>query len=231
MATYTTVDAVKLRINKQGDDQDQNLTAMILAAERVINEICNRPDGFIALASGSETAREFPGSGEPFQWLDEFIDTPTLVEVKDTASGSYSSWAGTDWQAFAGDPLRPDFNPGVKGRPFHGIMVTADGDYGIFTSGQYTYRRGFRPTHNRVGRFNTPTIRVTARWGFAETVPPMIEEATIILVSRWWKRSQSGWSDTLVTPDFGEIRYEKDLDPAVRTMLLKARMVKPSGFR
>lgn len=223
---YATTAEVKQRIGKQGDDRDTSIAALIEAAEDAINRYCNRPDGFVALAGGAETSREFYGSGLPYQYVDEFVGV-TLVEVKDSPSSSYTSWAASDWVAFAGDPSRPSFSPLTRSRPYHALMCSASGDYSVFTAGNYWRRGGFKPTVE-VLHTAVPTVRVTARWGYAAAVPAAVREATIVQVARWMKRSESGWADTLANRDFGTVQYLRDIDPAVSALLVRARMVKPA---
>lgn len=223
---YATTAQVKQRIGKQGDDRDTSIAALIEAAEDAINRYCNRPDGFVALTGGAETAREFYGSGLPYQWIDECVGV-TLVEVKPAPSGSYTAWAAADWVAFAGDPQRPNFSPLTSSRPYHALMCSAAGDYSVFTAGRYWRRGGFRPSVE-TAHTALPTVRVTARWGYAEDCPAAVREATIVQVSRWMKRAESAWADTLASRDMGSLQYVKDIDPAIAMLLVRARLVKPA---
>ncbi len=223
MADYATASEVKSQIQMTTNTMDTVIAAMITAASRAIDNFCNRPDGFVAAAAAS--ARTFAGSGNAVQWLDEMAATPTLVEVKDSVTdSSYTAWDSTDWIAGSGDPLHsPDFNH----TPYQWIMINPTGNYDHFTSGRYAWRRGFRPEPLQYSR-GVPTVRVTARWGYATTVPDGIKQACIIQVSRWLKRGQSGWSDAIAVADTGQLIYQKNLDPDVKLILVTGRYVRPA---
>lgn len=206
MATpYCTVDEVKAQSQKQFDTYDGVLTAMILAASESIDNYCNRPDGFIA--GDSATARIYAGSGMMWQRIDECVEV-TQVEVKDSPTDDeYELWPSTDWIAFAGDPKWPNFN----GPRYHAVKIDiASGTYEIFPKSEF------------------PTVRITARWGYAETVPDVVKQACIVQVSRMSKRGQSGWADSIATGDMGSMNYRKLLDPDVQFMLKMGRLIRPS---
>lgn len=218
-AVYATAAELRDRIDKTGTTKDAVLDALLSASSRAIDGFCNRPDGFIAIATA--TARTYPGSGKPYQWIDECISV-TKVEVKDDPSDDdYTLWAAADWAAFSGDPEFPDFNS----LPIRGLMVTAAGNYSVFTSSRYTTKRGFRPMIEIP--FNVQTVRVTARWGYAASAPPQVREACIVQAARWFKRGESGWADALASPDGGQLFYRKSLDPDLQAMLVHARLVRP----
>ncbi len=221
MTAYCTAVEVRAQAGgKTSTGDDTMIGVLIDAAQLAINGLCNRPDGFVADATA--TARVFTGSGEGVQFIDECAAI-TLVAVKDSPSDStYTSWAAGDWLAFSGDPMRPDFNR----TPYTGVMCTADGDYSRFTSGEYVGRGGFKP-EVYAGRA-VPTVQVTAKWGYALTVPAVIKQACITQVARWYRRGQSSWADTLANAELGLVQYRKVLDPDVEMMLIRARLVRPA---
>lgn len=209
MAAYATVAEVKARIDKSRNDDDATLTALILSASQAVDNLCNRPDGFEAVAVAS--ARVYPGRGLSYLNIDECIAV-TAVAVKDSVdAATYTAWAPTDWVAFRGDPEEPEFNR----LPYTGIMVDPDGDYATFLDG-------------RLGHNTVRTCQVTARWGYAATAPYAIKEATILLVAQWYKRAQSAWADTVGLPDYGMLLYRQKLDPALWQMLIAGRYVRPN---
>ncbi len=230
MTAYGTVDELKARTQISSTDasRDTVLTSMLDAAKELIDNLLNHPDGFTALTVA--TARYFPGSGKPYQWIDECVEISS-VAVKDSATDTtYTAWttpttnlAGNgDWIAFTGHPDYPKFNV----LPYCGIMVDANGSYSVFTTGMFTTRGGFRPSSD-VGR-NTPTVKVTAKWGYSVTAPTLIKEANIAQASRWYKKAQSAWADTLANVEMGELMFSKKLDPDIETMLLESRYYKPA---
>jgi hypothetical protein len=230
MATmYGTASELRARIDKTSTANDTVLEALIRAATRNIDRACNRPDGFLADASAS--ARYYVGSGKGFQWIDECVSV-TAVAVKDSPSGdedSYTSWTvgtvGTTTEAdvfpATGDPAMPDYTT----TPHTLLVVGANGSYSTFTGGGFTSRGGFRPT-TTVGR-GLPTVRVTAQWGFATSVPYDIKEACLMQASRWYKELQSALTDTLASAELGVLLYQKSLHPAIYRLLVDGRYVKP----
>jgi len=221
---YATVKELRDQIGKVGATTDVELAALLDAAGMAIDNFCGRPDGFMAVPTAS--ARTYSGNGGPIQRIDECVEV-TKVEVKDSPTDTdYDEWDDADWIAFAGDPQSPDFQPTSSSRPYRAIMVSAEGDYDHFTSGSYAHRRGFRPEQT-VYR-GVPTVRVTARWGYADTVPYVIRQACITQASRWFKRGESAWSDAVGSPDTGQLFYRKVIDPDLEFMLVDGRLVKPT---
>jgi hypothetical protein len=148
------------------------------------------------------------------------------VAVKDSPSDTaYVSWAATDWIPFTGGPKHPEFNR----TPYTALMVNPTGDYDVFTSGRFAHIRGFRP--DTEPQWAIPTVQVTAKWGYATTVPSQVKLAAIAQASRWWKRSKGAWQDAVQSAEFGTMLYTKALDPDVQFMLVNARLVRrATGF-
>lgn len=219
---YATPAELKLAIEKTDSTHDSTIQMCLDAAAQVIDRFTNRlgkSDAFKAETTAS--ARTYTGMGGYYQWIDECISI-SLVEVKDSPDDTtYVSWLAADWVAFSGDPKRPNFNK----LPYEGIMVTPTGDQQRFTSGQYVGRRGFRPdTYDRRG---VVTIRVTAKWGYALDVPPAIKAATLAQATRWWKRYEGAFGDTLATGEMGTLMFMKELDPDIAMMLRRGRFIRP----
>jgi hypothetical protein len=220
---YAIASELRDQFNKISTDKDDVLTDFLSAAERTINRFCNRPDGFLAITAA--TARIYAGSGKPFQFIDECTEI-TLVAVKDSATDTtYTSWAAADWIAARGDPEYPDYNS----TPYNLIIVDPTGDESIFTSGKFTTRGGFRPATD-VHR-GAPTVQITARWGYADTVPVDIHEACIMQAARWYKRLEGAMSDALASAELGQLLYRQSLDPDIKMILVNGRYVKPAVGR
>lgn len=202
---YCTVAEVKAQSQKQFDNYDGVIEAMILAVKDAIDNYCGRPDGFVAATDA--TPRVFYGSGKNWQRIDECVAV-SQVEVKDSPTDEvYEIWPTTEYVIFSGDPKRPNYN----GPRFDAVMVRIDtGNYAIFPDSQY------------------PTVRITARWGYATEVPAVVKQACITQVSRFMKRGQSGWADTLGDANFGTMNYRKVLDPDVQFMLKMGRLIRPA---
>jgi hypothetical protein len=224
---YGTVAGLKSRIQKSDATDDTVIQGLLNAAAFCIDHWCNRAhnnpseiDTFLAPATAS--ARIYTTRLGYYVLLDE---TPsiTTVAMKDSPTDiTYTALAASDWVAFSGSPERPNFNR----LPYNGIMISAVGDQVPFVSGSYSFRPGFRPS--QTGRRGVPTLQVTAKWGYALTVPPVVTEATYVLTARWLKRGQSAWSDALASADFGMILYRQKVDPDVMMMLSNARLIKPA---
>jgi len=213
---YGTVAELKLRIDKTSAVDDTVLTAIIAAAQRNIDRACNRLDGFEATDS---EARIFTGQGKPYLLIDETPDI-SLVEVKDSPTDTaYTAWTTADWIACRGDPRSPDFNS----LPYDLLMVDPTGNESYFTSGFYETR-----IHSQDVRWGTPTVRVTANWGFSFVAPADVKEACLMQAARWFKRFQSSMADVLASGELGELLYRQSLDPDVRRLLMDGRYVKPT---
>jgi len=204
------------------------ITRLLNSATRNINTFCNRPDGFEADSVAS--ARYYVGSGKPYQLIDEFTEL-SAVAVKNSTSDdedSYTAWVigtlGTtteaDVFAVTGDPKMPDY----VSTPYTMLIVGANGDYSIFTSGAYSFKSGFRPYTTVPG--GVPTVKVTAKWGYSTAVPADINTACIMQAARWFKRLQSAMADTLASSEMGTLMYTKGLDPAIQQILVNGRYVK-----
>jgi hypothetical protein len=200
---YATAAELRAQIGNPGPStiSDTMLTLMLEAAGEAINNLCNRPDGFLAGETG--TARVYAASGGPVLWIDECIEV-TLVEVR-ASDNTYVAWTSNDWIAFRGDPKSPDFNR----TPHQGLLVTSLGNYRSFPKGR-----------------GVPTVRITARWGYAATVPAVIKQACIEQAARWTMREKAGWADTLANGEFGQKQYVKSLDPDIEMQLVRGRFVR-----
>lgn len=193
---------------------------IIPAASQLIDKFCNMPMGF--LAGEEATERLYVGSGTTVQRIDRCVEVET-VEVKDSPSDDdYTEWNQAVWVAASGSARNPNFND----KPYSLLIVTATDSFELFTSGQYTTRRGFRPVGEI--RRGVPTVRITARWGEAEETPPLIRQACISQAARWYKRAQSSWADAMASGELGQLLFRQRIDPDIAMMLIEGRMVKPA---
>ena len=226
---YATVAELKLRIERTRATDDVTLLGLLTGASRSIDNACNRKkDGFVAAVS---SAREFTGSGMAVQRIDECASV-TLVEVKDSMGDTtYTAWAGTDWDLFAGSNRFPRFDVG----PFDKLMVAYNGNYSSFTSGLSARADNNMASlsgasghgvYNPRATYGIPTVRVTSFWGYALTCPPEIREAAVMQAARWYKRYKSAMTDTLASGESGTLIYEKPLDPAIKRILVDGRYIR-----
>lgn len=218
---YCTLDEFKSAIEKEKNTSDATLEIIIESASRTLDRVCNRQDGFVAVAIA--TPRTFMGMGQGYLRIDECISV-TKVEVKASATDStYDTWSADDWILARGDPKKPDFNH----TPYTLLITAPGGSYATFLGGRYRGLRGFRSDPDQDG-IGVPTVRVTARWGYAATVPLNIKTACIAQSARWYKRFQSAFADTVGSADVGTLLYRMSLDPDIELMLSRARMIRPA---
>lgn len=209
MPNYATVQELAAQINKKAVDDDITLTTLLSAAENTINRFCNRVDGFVADTVAS--ARLYSGNDKGYLLIDETPEITAVGAKSSTSDASFTAWATTDWMAFNGSSSSPNFNA----TPYNGIMVNPNGDYSRFYSG--------------IGHF--PMVQVTAKWGWALTVPDDIKEACIMQAARWYKRLEGAMGDALASGDLGQIMYRQKLDPDVAMILVNGRYVRPAVGR
>lgn len=188
-AVYADVDSLRAQADVERVHHDDVLLSCLSAASRVIDQMCNRPDGFLALTAPIE--RAYHGSGRAHLHIDECVEVSQVV-----ASGQTLS----DWVPYQGSTQHPSFSP-----PYSGIML----GQGKFLSSRL------------------PTVRVAARWGYADVVPEPVRQATITLAVRWWMRGRSAWADTVIPEGgAGVLLYRQAVDPDVVLMLAKSRLVR-----
>lgn len=218
MTDYTDRETVKAAVGRTTSLHEADYDRIITAVSRAIDAYCLRKEnGFVAPSVA--TARLFAGSGGNLQRIDEAAAI-TLVAVKQSITDTtYTPWAATDWIAFSGAPDEPDFNS----TPYTWLMTTPTND-SSFTSGwlsdEPSWTRGRRGLSGRSIKVAAPPmVQVTARWGYALTVPPRIAEVCIIESARWVKMGESNYSDALVNQDLGRVIMLKGLHPASKLML------------
>jgi len=211
MTDYISVAEVKTRLQKgPATTDDTLLKALVTAASRVVDRVCNQPDNFF-VALTEATARTFGARGRAWVTIDECTSI-SGVAVKDSVTDdTYTAWTTDDYIPFSGDPDNPDFNS----TPYNGLICHPNGDYAAFLDG-------------KLGAIRVPTVQVTATWGYATAVPAQIKEAAGILAGRWFKRGQSSWSDTLASPDMGGLMYTMAMDPDFRLILERGRFIRQS---
>ncbi len=222
---YATVAELVARLGTPLTGKDDLILALLTASSRQVDNFCNRAeDGFVAPAA--TVARIFTGTGK--RWLDfgqyeAFSVTAVGMKLAVTDT-TFTALVAADWRAFRGNPQRPNFNR----TPFHGIQVTLAGDYGRFLDGRVSGLPGFPllDGEENVSEVGEPTVEVTGRWGFNDTVPPEIREATIMIAARWFKRGEGAWSDALASADFGIMLFRKKVDPDVEAVLTLGRYVR-----
>lgn len=219
MVAYATVDQLKIRVDittaALSDDKEEAYEEILNAMSRKIDNLCRRPDGFVATAA--DETRYFDGKGKIYLRIPECTSI-TTVSVKDSYSDTtYVAWispttvlAGDgDWYSAAGSFTRPIFNR----TPYTMLLIDPNGDYSGFPDG-----------------FNLPTVKVAAKWGYATTVPPTIREAALAEAARLIKRFEASMSTSAGDGNLGALvlsARQAALSKDIQDMLIEGKWVLP----
>lgn len=212
---YCTPQELRTQIEKygaSGASDDASLNIVIEAVSQLIDSYCNRPDGFVA--QEIYTVRRYAGRGDAWLYIDDCVAIQA-VSMKTGVISDYTALAATDWIPFSGSHTEPEWDR----LPYNGIYLTADGQYSHWTNGHIS------DSDKRA--IVTPTVTVTARWGYSTVIPPLIRQVTIALAARWYKQAQSAWTDTLASAEFGGLIYRAQ-NADIRLMLEQSRLSRPA---
>lgn len=226
-ARYATTLELRAEIEKDKNASDGVLDALIDAASRAVDRYTNRiEDGYVALTTAA--ARDYVGSGRTTQMIDECVAITSVAVKASISDSTYTTWAAGTWLPARGGGSFPRF----YGLPYDLLVADASSSSGcgIFTSGSGSAESHLWPDtmiHYHDMRIRQPTVRVTARWGYAATVPDTIKQATIMQAARMFERLKVGMADSLATTDLGELRFTQDLDPDVQFLLRLGRWIRP----
>jgi len=146
------------------------------------------------LADEVASVRLYAGNDAAHLLIDEFVEA-TTVEIY--RGGTWETVNSAKWNPFAGDPMRPRFRA-----PYAGVLTRGY----LFPAADY------------------PTTRITARWGYADSVPAPVKTAILAQAHRWFKRGQSAWADTMANSEMGVTIYRRSLDPDIEMMLAHGRL-------
>lgn len=215
---YATKAELKAQIGATGTNDDTVIDALLATASRLWDMYCGRlEDGFEA--ADSATAREYPGTGKAWLYIDENVEITALGYKTAVTDSNYTALTTADFRGFRGAPNSRNTKFGIT--PYHGLMLTPNATISIFLDGLYDTRR-----------IAEPTVQVTARWGYADTIPAVIQQATLTQATIFYKRGKAAWADVLVDGNFGEARFVRKLDPALQLLVNSTGVVRPKfGFR
>lgn len=221
---YCTVEELRDAITYSGTDKDDEILRLIRAASKTIDNVCKRPDGFVADSTAS--SRLFGGRGIPYVEIDECVEITGVSTKTSPTDSAFVAWDAGTWIAFRGSWRKPNYNV----LPYNAIMGTGARYGTIFQSSGYTSVRGFSPDidnlSSRIQRTD-PMVQVTARWGYQNEIPEPIKEACVIQASRWFKRGEGAYADSLGNAEFGDVRYAKAMDHDVKLILMNSGYIKP----
>lgn len=206
MVDYCTATEIKDHlIDSQLDNTyDTILATLATRASRAIDRFTKRPAG--AYAVTVDSTRYFDGVDCPDLLVDELAAAPTSVSVAESGDvdnsagtgGTYTLWSADDYL------LWPYNAPGL-GLPYEALII--DRMYGT-KSVWYTYRKG---------------VKIVGKFGYSQTPPEEIKEATIMQAIKWFKRGQQALMDTSANPTFQQMPYGvvtvERLDPDIQLLL------------
>lgn len=199
---YLTAEDFRNSVPDMGLDAsyDAAITKLITNASRLIDIFTRRNPG--AYKVTDDEIRYYHGSCTSILDTDEIAALPTSIAVAESGvvdtdagtGGVYTLWASSEYWAIPTNALK-------EGIPFNGFKINSQGGT---KATWYQYFRG---------------VKITGKFGFSLTVPPVIFEATLIQTGRWFKRGQAGFSEVAGSTQFGDLRY-KELDPDVKSILM-----------
>ncbi len=118
-AYYCTLNELKDELNITSDDHDYRLQALVMQAQKFIDNYCKRT--FVPGTAG--TVRYFDGAESPL-WIDD-CTAITAIALDEEADGTWSSsMAATDWL------LKP-----YNTNPKTCLVLSPNSDYGSFCDG------------------------------------------------------------------------------------------------
>lgn len=177
---------------------DALLNVYATRASREFDRATNRHPGAYAVTTASD--RYFTGSGGLYLYPGEMAEAPSAVAVAET--GELSTL--TSWNT-ASDYLPTPYNAADEGQPYTGLEIDA---HNGSKSQWYAFPKA---------------VKVSAKWGYAATVPDEVQQAVITMAARLFKRGQQGFQDTGAIQELGQLRYVKGQDPAVDDLIQRLR--------
>lgn len=192
MPSYASLVDLKAAIRITDTDSDALLQVALDAATTAINEHCNRT----FVADSVATTRYYEPNGGTIVTDDFYTTTGFVVTVGGTAVPLAVP------NVSAGYTLTPE-NAVALGEPYTGFY------YSTSTLAPWPL----------IGSVQRATAAVTAKWGYAATVPSAVQLACLLQASRWFARRNSPYG-IAGSPELGsELRLLAKLDADVAVML------------
>jgi hypothetical protein len=194
---YTTGTAIATRM---GTTTDSILDAVGLAVNDFIEDYIGAPIG-----PAGTTLRTYDGTGRDYLWIPGGINSVTLLRIKDTTGGTWSTIGSTYYALRPHDHERPSGWPAFEIR----LLTELGPTYSTFTRGYDTVEV-------------TPGGTSSTGWGWP-AIPTDLAQLAIVLGTQVWQARESGETQEIGTPDFsqGIVRF---LDPDYRGMLDRYRL-------
>lgn len=200
---YITKEIIKTNLPDNtfsGTKYDSLLDSLAERTSRLLDRAAKRPPGFFYVSVDS--TRYYNGSGGREQWIDPIAATPTSVEVAETGDlSNYTAWASSDYILWPYNALEDN-------RPYMRLDLDHLGGTKYLW---YSFPK---------------SIKITAKFGWAETLPPEVEEMMIIQAVRWFQRHRQAFRDTVAIPELQQITYVKALDPEVVELFMNSTFSK-----
>ncbi len=173
---YATVEAIvdHLRTPELAESEDRSRLFQVLAtrASRLIDAWFGYREGAFK-AEDTASVRYYPGNNKSELWPDFMAAAPSLIEVAEAGDlTAYTTWTASEYFCW---PL----NAIADGRPYRSLKL-----HPLNATKSYWYGFG-----------DLPTVKLTCKWGWSLTVPPIIEEACIVQCARWYKRGEQAFQD------------------------------------
>jgi len=220
--TYATIDELRAQYGNLSSDKDSFIQDCLNAAAEMVDKACNWNVPLLAPTAAS--ARMYVGSGMAFQPIDPCVSITTLEIKENPTDAAWTAVTAGTYLPYRGEPRFPDFNS----TPYNGVVLLGTGRT-TFPNGKAASGISSNQTLTiNLLAFGLPTVRVTARFGYGGSLPPQAKLAVLTQASRWVKRGESAWADTLADGNMGQLQYRKSLDPDVRAMLELSRLMRPS---
>jgi hypothetical protein len=157
---YASLERFKSRLRIDGTDDDDELTEALDSASREIDTFCGRR----FYADTAATARTYRPRDTCLAMVDDFWDTAGLIVATDDGSGSYATTLA--------------LNTGFVVEPLNGVV---DGSSGW----PYWKLRAVGTGASWTGSA-LPSLRVTAKWGWAK-IPRPVTQACLIMAQANYK--------------------------------------------
>jgi hypothetical protein len=206
MADYVTLADVKAHATtpQWGSDYDSLIPVLITRASEFVDRLTRREVGAYD-AADSATARRFSADGGLYLPIDECVEV-TAVAIRETSTTT--SWTDLNTDDYVTWP----YNASGLGEP----IIRLDID-----------RRSGSETEWPKGR---EAVKVTARWGYSDEPPAVVEEAVIAQVIRWLKKGEQMFADASMMKRAGTLTYAKQMSPVVRNTILDSHLVKGHDY-
>ncbi len=188
---------------------DDEFARLATSASREIDRITHRQPGAYAVSVDETRYFEGPHQGRYFRdrglfrgigenqelEIGELADVPTSVSMTlDNPRGTYTAFTTSDYFVWP-------YNWQGEGIPISKLILDV---YNGHYYGWYSWPQA---------------VKVIGKFGFSTTVPSDVQQATLIMAIRSFKRGQQGFQDTGAISELGQLRYVKELDPEVEQIL------------